>query len=736
MLFPGTQMHMVTFLFVCIEIVILFYLIIYRLARPDDRTATLNIILIFLLIIYNVSSGLLPDENLPGSYFIQMTIAYATGFITPCYFPYYVYHAFNLERLHFHAYKGVFLCLIIPYAVFVLLFGVTGNLEIAKDLLIIPVAYAVWVIYSLNKAISYKYENDFSSRESKEEIAVLFFSLAPWVGLPIIDYFNLGQVLEASITNVGFLLLFALQMKRQIETLRIEHEQLLASEKKLKTWNTTLQAEVNKQTSELKKVNEQQMNTFINLAHETKTPVTLVSGYMDAYIARNGSTNELEMVQRNLHKLSADIVNLFDLEKFKKGFDVYNHNQVADFREILVDSISLFEVYAAKRSISITVTANREAYVKSDPLAIHRIINNLVENAIKFSDDGSSINILLETDENLIVFTVQDYGIGIAADKLKKIFEPYYQIGTHKKNTQGMGLGLPIAKKVIEDLKGRISLISNSQTNTGTTVTVQLPRHQIGKGEAVSKVNLSAVVIADDVVKRNRQAEINPVLQTIMIVEDNTAMQNFLSDKLSGKYNIVLSANGNEALTVLKEHNQLPDLILSDIMMDKLDGYAFARIVANNELFNHIPFIFISAKSTIDDRLKGLKLGAIDFIAKPFKVNELLLKIETILQTVDRQKKAALKRTITFLNQGSLPTDKSDTYTNFEQNCILYGLTEREKDIARLIGQGYPYKLIADSLFISEKTVSKHVQNMFEKLTVSNKIELMNKLGTDRQLSS
>src|ERR1700675_1487722 len=115
MLLPGTQMHIVTFIFVCIEIVIFFYLVIYRLARPDDKKAYLNIVLIFLLITYNVTGGLLPDPNLPGSFFIQMAIAYGTGFITPCYFPYYVYKAFGLEKMKFHAYKGVYLFLILPY---------------------------------------------------------------------------------------------------------------------------------------------------------------------------------------------------------------------------------------------------------------------------------------------------------------------------------------------------------------------------------------------------------------------------------------------------------------------------------------------------------------------------------------------------------------------------------------------------------------------------------------------
>src|SRR4030095_5594024 len=130
MLIPGTQMHIVTFIFVCIEMVIFFYLLIYRVARPDDRTAFLNIILIFLLIVYNVTGGLLPDPNLPGSYFIQEAIAYGTGFIVPCYFPYYVYKAFHLQKMKFHAYRGVFLFLMFPYFLFVLFFGITNNLDV------------------------------------------------------------------------------------------------------------------------------------------------------------------------------------------------------------------------------------------------------------------------------------------------------------------------------------------------------------------------------------------------------------------------------------------------------------------------------------------------------------------------------------------------------------------------------------------------------------------------------
>lgn len=254
MLLLGTQMHLVTFLFVCIEIVILFYLLIYRLARPDDKSAYLNIILIFLLIVYNVTGGLLPDKNLPGSYYLQTSIAYATGFITPCYFPYYVYHAFYLEKMKFHAYKGVFMFLIAPYIVFVFLFVSSKNLESAKNLLVIPTAYALWVIITLIKAINYKYENSFETKGAKEEMAVTFISLTPWVSLPVIDFFNLGQAVEAATTNTGFLLLLALQLKQHIRVVKAEHQRLIDSEEKLSHWNDKLQEEVDKRTREIERL--------------------------------------------------------------------------------------------------------------------------------------------------------------------------------------------------------------------------------------------------------------------------------------------------------------------------------------------------------------------------------------------------------------------------------------------------------------------------------------------------
>lgn len=290
MLLPGTQMHLITFLFICIETVMLLYLVVYGLARPDDKSTLLNIVLIVLLITYNVTGGLFPDENLPGSYYLQTSVAYATGFITPCYFPYYVYHSFSLSKMKFHAYRGVYLFLVLPYVLFVILFVVSGKLETAKSLLIIPVLYALWVIISLIDAVKFKYNNDFSAKFSKEEILVLFISITPWVALPVIDYFNLGQPVEAVTTNTGFLLLLALQLKQHIVRLRGEHERLIVSEEKLLRWNEQLQEEVNRRTQELEKITreerlEENCKNFRFTSREIEIALLVYEGYSHKQIA-------------------------------------------------------------------------------------------------------------------------------------------------------------------------------------------------------------------------------------------------------------------------------------------------------------------------------------------------------------------------------------------------------------------------------------------------------------------
>lgn len=714
MLIPGTQMHIVTFIFVCVEIIIFFYLVIYKLSRPDDEKTLLNIILITLLLTYNISGGLLPDQTLPGSVFTQQVIAYGTGFITPCYFPFYVCKVFRLPKMEFHVYRGVALFLFFPYLLFVIIYAATCELNLAKNILVIPVLYALFIIRSLIISVKMKYEH--LGKRDRKETDLLFLSIVPWIGLPLIAYFNLNQAAEALITNFGFLLLLVLQVNEHISQLKIEHQQLLE-------WNSKLQEEVNKRTRQLERVMEQRTNTFVNIAHETRTPLTLINNYLNEYISAKGSSEELNLVRRSVIKLTSDITSFFDLEKFNRKIPFYNHEQVCDFSEIICDDLKLFKSYAHSKNILIYENLASPVYIKADPAAITRITNNLIENAIKFTNVNGRIDIALECYYSKIVFSVTDNGIGIPLNMQNKIFEPYYQVSKEKKNNQGMGLGLPIVRNIVESLNGSIKIESDPSEKEGTRMTVILNAYRTRKRLVKPKSITDTVTLikADPM----QEGQYNESLATILIVEDNVNMSNYLIRKLSPRYNVYAAFNGHEALKKMKSLPVLPDLIISDIMMDKMDGYNFASIISKDPRCNHIPLIFLTAKSTIQDKIKGLKIGAIDFIEKPFLIEELAQKADSILKIVARQKTLFFKTAFKTLSQKELNQKSEDL---FERNCEYFHLSSREINISKLICQGYKYKEIAEQLFISERTVSTHVQNIFEKVNVKSKIELTNKL--------
>lgn len=724
-------MHVITFIFICIELVIFFFLIIYCLARPKDKIAALNSILIFLLITYNITGGLLPDPKLPGSFFIQEAIAYATGFIVPCFFPYYVYRAFKLTKMEFHAKRGIFLFLMLPYFIFIVTLAAYNDLEKAKNLLILPVLYAVWVNISLFKAIKYKYKNDFSTKASKEELSILLLSISPWIGLPIIDFFNIGQAIEVTFTNGGFLLLFALQVKTYITELRAEHKLLIETKNQLLNWNVDLKNEVDKRTKELAEINEQRTNNFINLVHETKTPLTVINHYLEEYVSNNGASKELDIIKGGINKLTRDIVSLFDVERFKRGIDVYNHNQILDFSQMLNDSLALFEYYCENRNISLIADIEESIFIKADINGINRIVNNLVENAIKFSDTGGEITITLKSNDNKIIFSVKDTGVGIAPHMQKRIFEPYFQINNRKTNLQGMGLGLPIVKKVVDSLNGQIAVNSNPTCEIGTLILVTFNRHFLTGCDVINNTptKVQSLIFSAD----NFDVVDTPFIQsrkTILLIEDHKEVLHFIFKKLSDRYNVFCAPNGSDALKKLEDMPVIPDLILSDIMMDKMDGLSFAKVLCDLTEYSHVPIIFITAKSGTTDKIKALRAGGIDFIQKPFSFDELNQKIETILNCIYKQKTAFLMASIANLKAPILQEQYAATVSSsvsFEETCKQYSLTNREIQLVKHIHNGSSYRVIGENLYIAESTVKKHIQNMFEKVGVDNKIELLKK---------
>lgn len=725
MLVFGTEMHVVTFVFLLLEIAMFFYQLIYFLSRPQEENRFWYLILLLLLIFYNITGGLFPDNNISISIITQNILAYGSGFIMASYITFYFYKAYKLEQLRFHALYGIHLFLILPFLIFfVIIYSINGNLEMAIDYgIFIPAFYSIYLLIIIIRATTQNYKKH---KIKLAEVIIICCAIIPWALMPYLAYGNASQLLEVTVCNGGFLIMTILFIIQSIDKSKEEYHNL-------QDLHASLTERVKERTYQLERLNEQRTHNFINLVHETKTPLTLVNNYLEEYITKHGPGEEINIIKGGINKLTRDINNLFDLERFKKGLTVYNHNHIFNFSEILKDSLTLFKLYCQKKNIFCFTDIDEEAYLKADSNAINRIVNNLIENAIKFTNSGGKIEIILKVKKETLCFGVYDTGPGIPVNQQKKIFEPYFQINNETSGLQGMGLGLPIVKNVIETLGGRIMIKSNPAKEPGTKVVVVLRRHYLTPENPVSRSSglpqplylNEGFDIADTPLLANRPS--------ILLVEDNKAMLQFIKKKLQQKYNIFNTLNGVEALKKLHELPVIPDLIISDIMMDKMDGYSFAKAVSEQIKYSHIPIIFLSARSAPTDKLKGLRLGAIDFIQKPFSSEELLQKIDSVLENISRQKRAVFNSAISHLkssqsSEGIAPGAQG--ISSFDKNCKLYNLTSREIDIIKLIRQGAKYKTIAEILFISDRTVTTHVQNIFEKVGVSNKVELLRKIDS------
>lgn len=731
---------MVTFLITMFEIVMLVFQVIYFLERPGDKGRLQYLVLLVFLIAYNVCGGLFPDPMWLIPIALQTILAYLVGFTMSMYVVYYFYKVFDLQHLKFFATYGLVLFLFVPFLfLFIVPFLLTGDALLSSRLtVIIPFLYGVGFIYYTARALKRKFsehKNEGKAFEDPlyEHAIAAYISMVCWASLPVIVFFGDFQVLEHSVTNAGFLMMTIIYVRSSIKQSRREYAKLLESERNLLELTQTLKRKVRARTKKLENAMEARKATFINLAHETKTPLTLINNYLTEYVNNHGETEEITVVKNNIKRLTNDIVNFFDVECYERGFSMYNHDRVSNFTSLLNDKLSLFKLAARKKGIQLFAKVHDGIYVKAHPGAVERIVNNLLENAIKYCGDGSSIEIGLIAAGSDVTFYVKDTGPGIPGDQRDKIFQPYYKLSVSGRNSQGMGMGLAIVKKIVADIRGRIRL--TSEIGQGTNIELSLPIAHDQNAE------MQVALTAQDINLAYHQILLEESLDDekpfVLVVEDNLEMLNLLRNKLKAKYNVAVARNGKEALQRLSSLSTL-DLIISDIMMFEMDGYVLRRTINDMDRYAHIPFIFLSARGTSEERLAGLNMGAVAYIQKPFNVEELLAKVGAILTNFKRHREAFVSKAYqAVMSEANSPhTTGSVRPSAFADNCKKYRLTSREVEIIRLLIKGIPYKVISAELSISEKTVTKHMSNIFLKVEVNNKIELISRLEAQELIGS
>jgi len=485
-------------------------------------------------------------------------------------------------------------------------------------------------------------------------------------------------------------------------------------EKKIKL--RTQELETAKQLIE--RESQRKSTFFINIAHEVKTPLTLIDNYLDKEINKRGTSEALAVVKNNVIKLKNDIINLLDIEKINRGNIIYKHNNVVDFSFILKNRSLLFSEAAQKKDIIINTEIQKNVFIKIDPYALDRIINNLIDNALKYTNNGGNIFIGLSIVNNVINFTVEDNGVGIPKKDLKHIFKPFYQISSKKKNIQGVGLGLAIVKSIVDEVCGELSVMS--EVSKGTKFVVTFKNHKPrSEAEIVKDI---PYVTPISVIQDIKEIEYSKNKNTILIVEDNMQMLSYLHELLKDAYNVFYALNGKQALNKLNWIPE-PDIIISDIMMDVMDGYEFYDEVSRNEQLQKIPFIFLTAKSQSKEKLKALSKGAVDFISKPFNSEMLMAKIESLLHNIVLQRESHVKD---FKQKISSMLDKNKKKVDLYSLLKKYNISRKEIAVIELISKGLEYKEMTDLLGLSLSGIKKRVHSIYKKFKVDNKVELLN----------
>jgi len=381
-----------------------------------------------------------------------------------------------------------------------------------------------------------------------------------------------------------------------------------------------------------KEVDKMKSSFFANISHEFRTPLTLIKGPVQDMLEQFQNDPKLQaklnLVQRNSDLLLKLINQLLDLAKLESG-SLKVEKSEGDLNSFVSAVSSSFSSFAAQRNIQLTIHLPEKRFLASfDKDKLETILINLINNAIKFTPSGGRVSVhvsLGNSDhqplDDRLVLIVTDNGIGIPEDQQSKIFERFHQVSqTHKE--VGTGLGLSFVKELTALHNGTIEV--KSQPGTGSEFKVILPidlLHELSDTEAVK-----AIVV-------NPTRQINSIsvvgeagaLPNVLVVEDNADLRSFIIDSLGKDFNFLEAADGKQGLDIAIR--DVPDLIISDVMMPEMDGITMTAKIKRDIHTSHIPLILLTAKSTEDSKLSGLQSGADDYLTKPFNKNELLLKV-------------------------------------------------------------------------------------------------------------
>jgi signal transduction histidine kinase/ligand-binding sensor domain-containing protein/DNA-binding response OmpR family regulator len=399
------------------------------------------------------------------------------------------------------------------------------------------------------------------------------------------------------------------------------------------------------EAEKMHEVDELKSRFFANISHEFRTPLTLIFGPAKDVIEKTkepDTKRNVGVIKRNASRLYSLVNQLLDLSKLESGKMKLEASE-QDLILLLKGIFLSFTSFAERKKITLKFnTIEENLYVYIDRDKVEKIINNLLSNAFKFTPEGGRIDFKVEQLINEVEIGITDNGIGIPKERIDKIFDRFYQVdSSHTRQGEGTGIGLALTKELVELHKGKIKV--ESKEGEGTTVSVQLPlgKDHLKPEEIVDKQveeiipeteELSEPLL--DTENRKEKTDLDVLLDTdkplLLIVEDNSDVRSYIISHLEEDYRIQEAVDGEDGLE--KALNHIPDLIISDVMMPKMDGFELCNKLKTDERTSHIPIIMLTAKATSKDKIEGYETGADDYIMKPFDADELKARIKNLIE--------------------------------------------------------------------------------------------------------
>ncbi|MGB0176587.1 MAG: response regulator [Owenweeksia sp.] len=450
-----------------------------------------------------------------------------------------------------------------------------------------------------------------------------------------------------------------------------------------------------REASRIRELEQLKSRFYSNITHEFRTPLTLILGPVESLLTlekKNEKRNQLINIQEHAQQLLELINQLLDLSKLENNKMAVNWER-GDLRLLVHEVIQSFNQAAAQKSINLKPYIPQSFPVFDfDAGKLRKVGRNLLSNALKFTPEQGSIEIHLEylpnePGQHWVKWIFKDNGIGIPASELANIFGRFYQVQNEAKPfVEGTGIGLSLSKELSESFGGKISV--QSDTGKGSTFTVHIPLIHHAFPQVVPTTdqhtykNISSTLSDTSAIEEEEEEDkLIPEREIVLLIEDHNDLRKFMRSSLTGKYHVIEATNGRTGLeTAFK---QVPDLIVSDVMMPEMDGYELCEKLKRDERTSHIPVIMLTAKASLEDKLKGIEEGADAYLTKPFSPKELEVRIRKLLEgrNLLQQKFSSEGSYLTGISFPESTRDRERTFLAKARDVVLRFLADEEFDV-------------------------------------------------------